>query len=89
MNSLSSEGLAIVKGLRRYGKPLSLSGLNALKDVRYIFLDHRSLPPSPSTGDLLTLIESEVNKKSWLKKLLRSVEHVEIGGMLIRIRGWL
>ena len=86
MNFLKGEKLIVVTGLRRYGKTsLILTGLNASK-LDYIFLDCRLLPSGMiSMSSFLELVEEELNRRSWAKKLLRGIEEVSIGDF-IRIR---
>lgn len=87
LRALSSSKLIIVTGLRRYGKTsLILTGLNEA-GVDYVFLDCRLLPSGViSVGDLMTLLEEELGKKSWAGKLLERVEGIRIGDFGIRFR---
>lgn len=89
VDALRTERLVVVKGLRRYGKTsLVLTGLSTLKDERHIFVDCRLLPANPTLQDFVALVEQEADRKSWVRRLLRRVEHVEIGGAFrVRLRG--
>lgn len=88
LQSLRKGKLIVVTGLRRYGKTsLILTGLNA-SGLDYAFLDCRLLPSGMiSINDFLNLLEDELNKKSWAKKLLQGVEGVSIGSVGLRFRG--
>ncbi|MEM1546715.1 MAG: hypothetical protein QXP91_09665 [Candidatus Methanomethylicia archaeon] len=80
IGGLNREKLIVVTGLRRYGKtPLILTGLN-ISGLEYLFLDCRLLPSGAiSIKDFFILLEDELNKKSWTRRVLRGVEEVSIG----------
>ncbi|MEM0054355.1 MAG: ATP-binding protein [Nitrososphaeria archaeon] len=77
----------VVSGLRRYGKTsLILTALNSL-GLDYIFVDCRLLPPGMfSLNDFIFLLEDELNRRSWAKRLLKNVDGVELSGLRLRFR---
>jgi len=79
--------LVVVSGFRRYGKTsLILTGLNEAA-VDYVFLDCRLLPSGAiALDDLRDLLEAELNKRSWARRVLRGVEGISIGDVSIRFR---
>lgn len=83
INSVRKFKLIIVKGLRRYGKTsLILTGLEEARE-KYLFIDCRLLPlTAASFDDFLSIIEVELSRRRKFKQLLRSIEHVEIAGMV-------
>jgi AAA+ ATPase superfamily predicted ATPase len=83
VSSLSKFRFIVVRGLRRYGKTsLILTGLNAA-DVKYLFLDCRLLRSATSSFDsFLSIIEAEVSKKSWARRLIRNIDYFEVGGVI-------
>ncbi|MEM1547116.1 MAG: ATP-binding protein [Candidatus Methanomethylicia archaeon] len=85
--SLNKEKLIVVTGLRRYGKTsLILTGLN-ISGSEYLFLDCRLLPSGIiSIRDFLILLEDELNRRSWTRRILHGVEEVSIGDFGLRIR---
>ena len=87
LKGLDKSKLLLVTGLRRYGKTsLILTGLN-IKGLDYVLLDCRLLPSGMlSMNDLLFLLEEELSKKNWARRLLRSVEGISIGDFGIRFR---
>ncbi len=87
LKCVSVSRLTIVTGLRRYGKTsLILTGLNEARE-RYVFIDCRVLPEGMiSLSDVVSLIEEELRGKSWARKLVESIEGVEVLGVRVRIR---
>ncbi|MCS7366631.1 MAG: ATP-binding protein [archaeon YNP-WB-062] len=83
VNSLGRFRFIIVEGLRRYGKTsLILTGLN-VANVRYLFLDCRLLSSAKASFDnLLSMIEVEVSRNSWAKKLIKGMDYFEVGGVI-------
>jgi AAA+ ATPase superfamily predicted ATPase len=79
--------LVIVTGLRRYGKTsLILTYLNEEK-LDNIFLDCRLLPPGMiSMGSFLELLEAELTRKSWARRILSRVEGISISEIGIRFK---
>jgi len=79
--------LVVVSGLRRYGKTsLILTYLNE-SGLDYVYLDCRLLPPGMiSLNSFLNLLEGELSKYGWAKKILSSVEEVSVGGFGVRFR---
>jgi AAA+ ATPase superfamily predicted ATPase len=82
-NSLGRFRFIIVKGLRRYGKTsLILTGLN-MANVKYLFLDCRLLRLATSSFDnFLSIIEAEISKNSWVKRLIRGIDYFEVGEVI-------
>ncbi len=77
--------LAVVSGLRRYGKTsLILTTLNDM-GIDYMFIDCRLLPSGMiSINDVVLLFEKELSKKSWFRSIASSIEGIEIGPLGIR-----
>lgn len=77
----------VVSGLRRYGKTsLILTALNS-QGLDYIFVDCRLLPTGMfSLNDFIFLLEDELNRRSWAKRLLKNVDGVEVSGLRLRFR---
>jgi AAA+ ATPase superfamily predicted ATPase len=86
-DGLKWEKLVIVTGLRRYGKTsLILTYLNEEK-LDNIFLDCRLLPPGMiSMGSFLELLEAELTRKSWARRILSRVEGISISEIGIRFK---
>jgi AAA+ ATPase superfamily predicted ATPase len=86
-DGLKWEKLVIVTGLRRYGKiSLILTYLNEEK-LDNIFLDCRLLPPGMiSMGSFLELLEAELTRKSWARRILSRVEGISISEIGIRFK---
>jgi len=80
--------LVVVSGLRRYGKTsLILTYLNEEK-YDYIYIDCRLLPPGMITLDsILKLFKEELEKKTWARKILRSVEEIAVGDIKVKLKG--
>jgi len=80
--------LVVVSGLRRYGKTsLILTYLNE-KKYDYIYIDCRLLPPGMITLDsILKLFKEELEKKTWARKILRSVEEIAVGDIKVKLKG--
>lgn len=87
IESVKREKLIVVTGFRRYGKTsLILTGLN-VSGLNYLFLDCRLLPSGMiSINSFLDLLEDELSRRSWVKKILRGIEGVSIGDIGIKIR---
>jgi len=79
--------LVVVSGLRRYGKTsLILTYLNE-SGLDYVYLDCRLLPSGMiSLNSFLSLLEGELSKYGWAKKVLSNVEEVSVGGFGVRFR---
>ncbi len=79
--------LVIVTGLRRYGKTsLILTYLNEEK-LDNIFLDCRLLPSGMiSMGSFIDLLEAELTRKSWARRVLSRVEGISISEIGIRFK---
>ncbi|RZN61008.1 MAG: ATP-binding protein [Thermoproteota archaeon] len=79
--------LVVVTGLRRYGKTsLILTYLNEEK-LDNIFLDCRLLPSGMVSMDsFLDLLEAELNRKSWAKRILSRVEGISISEIGIKLK---
>ena len=87
-SALNKGKLVVVSGLRRYGKTsLILTALNKM-NVQYLFLDARLLSAVTmiSINDFLGVLEDALNRVSWSKTVLKSVEGVEVGGFGVRFR---
>ena len=69
MDSVSSDKLILVTGLRRYGKTsLILTGLNEA-GVEYVFIDCRLLPSGMiSIREFLKLLHRELRSHSWARR---------------------
>ncbi|MEM1550041.1 MAG: ATP-binding protein [Candidatus Methanomethylicia archaeon] len=87
IESVKKEKLIVVTGFRRYGKTsLILTGLN-VSGLNYLFLDCRLLPSGMiSINSFLDLLEDELSRRSWVRKILRGIEGVSIGDIGIRIK---
>ena len=83
VNSLGKFRFIIIRGLRRYGKTsLILTGLN-MTNVKYLFLDCRLLRLATTSFDnFLSMIEAEISRSSWVKRLIKGVEYFEVGGVI-------
>jgi AAA+ ATPase superfamily predicted ATPase len=79
--------LVVVTGLRRYGKTsLILTYLNEEK-LDNIFVDCRLLPSGMVSMDsFLDLLEAELNRKSWAKRILSRVEGISISEIGIKLK---
>ena len=79
--------LVVVSGFRRYGKTsLILTYLNE-EELNYIYLDCRLLPSGMiAMNSFLNLLEEELSRKRWVRKILSRVEGVSIEGMGIRFK---
>jgi len=87
--ALDKGKLAIVTGLRRYGKTsLILTYINE-SGKRYVYLDCRLLPPAVSVNSFRALLESELAKNSWGIRLLENVRsfEVQLGGFGLKVSG--
>lgn len=78
--------LVVVTGLRRTGKTsLILTFLNEEK-IDYIYIDCRLLPAGMfSLDSFIEILEEELNRKSWAKRLLERVDGIKIGEFGIRL----
>ncbi|MCS7144127.1 MAG: AAA family ATPase, partial [Archaeoglobaceae archaeon] len=78
--------LTVVTGLRRTGKTsLILTFLNE-ENLDYVYLDCRLLPMGMfSLSSFLEILEDELNRKSWARKLLERVEGVKLGEFGIKL----
>jgi len=86
--ALSKGKMAVVTGLRRYGKTsLMLTYLNESKK-KYVYLDCRLLPSTFSLSSFLNLINSELYNLNWGKKILEKISSFElnVAGFGIKIR---
>ncbi len=78
--------MAVVTGLRRYGKTsLIMTYLNESR-AKYAYLDCRLLPPTASLSSFESLLEEELAKVRWGSSLLENVRSVELqfGGIGVR-----
>ncbi len=78
--------MAVVTGLRRYGKTsLIMTYLNESK-VKYVYIDCRLLPPTVSLSSFESLLEEELAKIRWGRNLLENIRSVELqfGGIGVR-----
>ncbi|MEB3779866.1 MAG: ATP-binding protein [Desulfurococcales archaeon] len=86
MDSVSSDKLILVTGLRRYGKTsLILTGLNEA-GVEYVFIDCRLLPSGMiSIREFLKLLHRELRSHSWARRILDKIAYIDIHGLSIRV----
>jgi AAA+ ATPase superfamily predicted ATPase len=83
VNSLDKFRFIVVRGLRRYGKTsLILTGLNTA-NVKYLFLDCRLLRSATTSFDnFLRIIEAEISRNSWVRRLIGNIDYFEVGGVI-------
>ena len=87
-SALSKGKLTVVTGLRRYGKTsLMLTFLNEAKK-KYIYVDCRLLPRYVSLGSFLSLIETELERASWGRRIMSKIGELEVrlGGVDFKIK---
>ncbi|MEM3371638.1 MAG: ATP-binding protein [Candidatus Korarchaeum sp.] len=86
-NGLKRGKIVVVSGLRRYGKTsLILTYLNE-KRIDHVYLDCRLLPSGMiPLGSVIELLEEELSRKDWARRILRGIEGISIGELGVRFK---
>ncbi|MGC8849920.1 MAG: AAA family ATPase [Candidatus Bathyarchaeia archaeon] len=86
--ALKKGKMAVVTGLRRYGKTsLMLTYLNET-GKRYVYIDCKFLPPAVSLKSFMSFLEAGLSNVGWGRKLLEKVSlaEVSLGGLGLKFK---